>query len=134
LKFSRKYMHDERWIWNFAWIFRTGWPTTDISLDVTEGTLVSELAYGYQLQPQSYNAARLDPYHRMDIRVTRTFKTKNNDRVGLFLEIINLYNKRNIRNLEYTVFQPGKYDYPEMVETGYKWIGFMPSIGITWDR
>ncbi len=134
LNFNLNYMHNERWRWNFAWIYHTGWPTTDFNLDITTGTLGGDLAYGYQLRPQQYNAARIDPYHRLDIRVTRTFNTKDNGRVGVFLEVINLYNRNNIRNLEYTVFQQEVYDYPVIVETGYKWIGLMPSVGITWDK
>ncbi|MFC1564411.1 TonB-dependent receptor domain-containing protein [candidate division KSB1 bacterium] len=134
LNLNLNFKPDERWRYNIAWIYHSGWPTTDFELDLQEVTIGGEDAYGYRLKPQLYNAARIDPYHRLDLRVTRTFNTKQRGRIGLYLELINFYNKQNIRNLEYTVFQPEIYDIPEMVQTGYMWIGFLPSIGITWDR
>ncbi len=45
------------------------------------------------------NSARLPPYHRLDIRLSKTFNFKRWN-LGIFLEILNTYNRKNL--LDYT--------------------------------
>ncbi|MCP4726602.1 MAG: hypothetical protein GY863_16270, partial [bacterium] len=88
-----------------------------------------------RIVPERYNSERLPDYHRLDLRLTRNFKVRNG-RLGVFLEVINAYDRRNIRNVEYTIGGGESIDepppFPQRVD--HHWLRFLPSIGLTWDR
>lgn len=46
------------------------------------------------------NSQRLPPYHRLDIRLSKTFNF-NKWKLGLFLEILNTYNRKNLLDYRY---------------------------------
>jgi hypothetical protein len=42
------------------------------------------------------NAARLPPYHRLDVSLKKTFATGKNSKLEVTASVINVYNRRNI--------------------------------------
>ena len=47
------------------------------------------------------NSERLPSYHRLDIRVSKIFRF-NSWKLGIFLELLNTYNRKNILDYRYT--------------------------------
>ena len=46
------------------------------------------------------NSDRLPPYHRLDLRVSKTFQF-GNWKLGTFLELLNAYNRANLLDFNY---------------------------------
>ncbi len=115
----------EHWRVDLAWRFHTGWPITPVELGFwtdEEGPGEPVLLLG------PYNAKRLGPYHRLDLRASRSWRV-GRGRLSFFADVQNLYNRRN---------QAG-YDYSSDEETGEligeaeEWPGLFPSLGVKWD-
>ena len=123
------YRPNAKWRINLAWSFRTGWPYSEetfVRRSTPQGLSSIVTQYG------DLNAERFPAYHRLDLRVNRTFDTTRG-RLSLFLEVVNLYNRENLRLIE--ADRVGFNDDGSLyVETNYteKWFPLLPSIGATW--
>ena len=73
----------------------TGNPTTEI-----RGGVRSVQRQSYDASPGEENAARLPDFHQLDVRADKTF-TFDRWKLGLYLEIQNLYNRKNAESLIY---------------------------------
>ena len=119
-----------RWSFNGVWIYHTGWPTTPISVTLgtgPDGELVAEPVVG------ALRSARLDDYHRLDIRASRRF-ARERFVWELFIDVQNLYNRRNDAGFEvdggnFFVDDQGNAVYRPSPEL---WFGVLPSFGISW--
>jgi hypothetical protein len=129
--FDCYYRPNPRWQINLAWQYRSGWPYSKqvfLPIDVPEGVFPFVQTFGPR------NAARLSPYHRLDLRVNRYFKLRGG-RLALFGELINLYNRGNVqarfpRNVRY--LGPGT----DLIVEGTfdeEWFPLLPSIGASWE-
>ena len=123
------YRPNRNWRFNMAWQYRSGWPFSDqfyVRRDVPLGV------YPYKREYGDINAARFPSFHRLDLRVNRAFDLERGE-VSLFLEVINLYNRDNIRLIE-----AGSLDVTndgDLVVTSKhteKWFPLLPSIGASW--
>ncbi len=118
------------WHANFAWRYHSGWPTTrlfGVIEEDDEGELEAVPAFG------PFNGERLAPYHRLDLRLSREWQKKRGT-LGFFLEIQNLYNRRNQAGIDpdfdLELSDEGAIDLRIEEEI---WDGFLPSFGITWE-
>lgn len=68
------------------------------------------------------NSGRLPPYHRLDLRLSKTFRFSGWE-LGLFLELLNVYNRKNLLDYQYNE------DYSET--TPINQLPFIPYLGIT---
>jgi hypothetical protein len=120
------YRPTNRWQLSTAFQYHSGWPYTDVFLasqNTPEGTL-------YWLQADEQWGARLDPYHRLDLRINRYFPLSKG-RITAFIEILNIYNQKNVRKYNYHLrLIGGRLDYGRDSEN---WFGWMPSFGISYD-
>ncbi|MBT6145139.1 MAG: TonB-dependent receptor, partial [Gemmatimonadetes bacterium] len=118
------------WHLAMAWQYRSGWPYTErrfVRIDVPEG----EWPYRDGFGPR--NATLLPAYHRLDVRVNRYFEL-GKGRLSVFLEIINLYGRENVRDI-----LPG--DRRQVIDkelvatstTNEEWFPLLPSIGASWE-
>ena len=118
------------WNANLAWRYHTGWPTTKIFGVIEEddeGELEAVPAFG------PFNEERLPDYHRLDLRLSREWQ-KQRGVLGFFLEIQNLYNRRNIAgfdpDFDLELSDVGEIDLQLEEEV---WDGLLPSFGVTWE-
>ncbi len=121
------YRPNEKWRLNFAWQFHSGWPFTESTIE--RETLPNGFLFRRVYGP--VNGARFPAYHRMDVRVNRYFHFTRS-RLSLFLELRNLYNRKNLRAFEFsvTVFRDGSFVVNRDEE---HWLPLLPSIGIGYD-
>jgi len=124
------YRPSKKWSFNVAWQFHTGWPFTESYLNVVNQ--FSDGYIDYEWIPGPLNAQQLPDYHRMDIRLARIFYTSHG-RISTFIEIRNIYNRRNIREYiyEYDGYQNGRHGAKR---TGTETLlPILPSFGISWE-
>lgn len=100
--------------------FGSGNPTTQVV-----GGLRDLYYQNYSAIPGEPLAYRLPDFHQLDLRVDKTFTLKR-FRIGLYLEVLNVYNRRNAENLVYG----GRQLYQEGRITG---LPIFPNLGLRAD-
>lgn len=117
------YRPGKTWQINLAWQYHSGRPYTEPVVRRT-----GSISY---LSVDELYGETLPAYHRLDVRVNREIKTSHGE-VSIFLEIINLYDRKNLRTYEYDLAQnsdqTGYYLEPEK----WYWLGMTPSVGVSW--
>ena len=87
------------WEFGAKWQYRSGNPYTP-----REGaTFQTDPRNGNPIYVPIYaetNSGRLPPYHRLDLRVSKTFQFSN-WKLGTFLELLNTYNRANLLDFNY---------------------------------
>lgn len=117
--FSANYRRGERWNFNLAGTWHSGWPTTPIIARLENDQLITTLG------PRS--STRLRDYQRLDFRATRT-----SGRLTLFLELFNLLGHENVTRVNtFQFFEngEGKVTAEPVTESV---LGIVPSFGVTW--
>jgi len=109
------------WEFGAKWQYRTGNPYTPVTdarpiLDPRNGKLIYLPNYGEK------NSERLPAYHRLDLRVSKVFRF-NSWELGLFLELLNTYNRKNLLDYNYNA------DYTE--KNPINQLPILPYLGIT---
>lgn len=109
------------WEFGAKWQYRTGNPYTPVTdarpiLDPRNGKLIYLPNYGEK------NSERLPPYHRLDLRVSKVFRF-NSWELGVFLELLNSYNRKNLLDYNYNA------DYTE--KNPINQLPILPYLGIT---
>jgi hypothetical protein len=120
-----------KWTLTGAWIYHTGWPTTAVSGELAESP-DGELEVVPVLGPT--NGERLPGYHRLDLRFARRFQLKKRGTIELFLDVQNAYDRSNVSGYEvddraFSIGDDGQVIYSPQEE---KWLGVLPSLGISW--
>ncbi|MDA0334948.1 MAG: TonB-dependent receptor [bacterium] len=128
--FDANFRPDPRWRLNIAWQYRTGWPYTDQFLRQGRATDGSVFYYSQTGPP---NGANAPAFHRLDLRVNRSFATSKGS-VHAFLELTNLYNHGNVRSYEYFFeCDPAGTSACHFRKSPEYWFKLLPSLGLTWD-
>ena len=120
------YRPSPRWHLNLAWQYRTGWPYTDVILKQDTGP---DGDY-YWTEWGPAQAARFPAFHRLDLRLSRRFRTKSGE-VAAFLELVNLYNRGNVQTYSYWWIDDGEGGYYLKKVPDY-WFRLLPSLGVSW--
>ena len=129
ISFDVNYQAGKHWNLNVAWQYHTGWPITALSAALEEDD-EGELEAVAVLGP--FNATRLPDYHRMDLRASREW-TRPRGVLGFFLEIQNVYNRKNVAGFDPDFeFETGADGQPDIVILEEIWGEILPSFGITW--
>jgi hypothetical protein len=108
----------ERWDLSAAATYRTGWPTTQVTVE-DAGPPTIALA-----GPR--NAERLDYYASLDLRAARRFQTSAG-LIAVFLEVSNVLNRRNYCCVEYGNDAEDGFEYERQRN-----LPVVPSIGVSW--
>ena len=135
------YRPNSAWEFSAGWQYHTGWPSTPMEFQVdTLGADAGETGWKsctpdgcirllVNERPGEINSRRLPAYHRMDLRATRTFQVGNGT-LSAFLDILNLYDRENMRSYDYRVELPSGRVIPNVGET---LLPILPSFGLTWE-
>lgn len=110
------------WEFGAKWQYRTGNPYTPVegAERVPDPRLNGKWIY-LPIYGET-NSGRLPPYHRLDLRVSKVFRF-NSWGFGIFLELLNAYNRKNLLDYQY------EEDYSDKNEI-YQF-PFIPYLGIT---
>jgi outer membrane receptor for ferrienterochelin and colicin len=130
INFDYSYRPDTKWTLNLSWYYHSGWPYTDQTVNILEQN--PNGSYSWDWSPVALNGKRYPAYHRMDIRVNRFFETQNGH-VSVFMEVRNLYNRKNIRQYNYSDVTISAPDNITFLKETEEWLPLIPSFGITWD-
>ena len=109
------------WEIGAKWQYSTGNPYTP----VIDATLQRHPTTGLPVYRPVYgdvNSQRVPPFHRLDIRVNKSF-TFDRWEMGIYLELVNAYNRRNVLTVDYN------YDYTEQDVVNQ--LPLIPNLGVT---
>ena len=109
------------WEIGIKWQYRTGNPYTPVE-GATQKTDPRNDELIYVPNYAEINSARLPPYHRLDVKLSKAFRF-NSWEMSLFLELLNAYNRKNLLDFSYND------DYTEKDEI-YQF-PIIPYLGIT---
>ena len=128
--FAASYNLTPTWEIGAKWQYRTGNPYTPVE-DATkaEDPRKNGRPIYIPIYAETYSD-RLPPYHRLDLRVSKTFQFTG-WKLGIFLELLNAYNRKNLLDYRYT--------YTDDIESGgvnieredANQLPFLPYLGIT---
>ena len=122
------YRPNRAWHFYASWQYHSGWPYTPLVLK--SGQNPDGSIYYYSTY-ENYNGANFPPYHRLDVRINHHFYLSKG-RLSVFLAIINLYNRGNIRNINYNWVWNNQTNRPYFEKIYDYWFKLLPSIGIGW--
>ncbi len=130
LSFSGTYRLSPKWSLTALFNFHTGWPTTAISGRTAPGPDGDPIVVPVL---GTYNAQRLDDYHRLDLRVSRFVKFRSGRSLELFVDVQNLYGRDNqagfvVDDRNFAILPNGEVQYTPLVES---WLGVLPSFGVS---
>ncbi|HJU66102.1 MAG TPA: TonB-dependent receptor [Gemmatimonadaceae bacterium] len=120
------YKPSGRWRFSAAWQYHSGWPYTPIGfqIDSVPGRVfITQRTFG------AINSERLPSYHRMDVRVMRTFHTRRG-RVLAYVDIFNLLNRRNPRAPDVQVASLSPFIVHQGIDPQ---LPRLPSFGVIWE-
>jgi len=134
LHIQASYRPGTRWQFGVAWHYHSGWPVSEPIFRVVTGTVGSgpETATVILREWGPLNTARLPPYHRMDVRVTRRFQARASH-LEAYLDVFNVYGRENVQGFRYNImFSPGG-----RLETarrnGMQLLPILPTLGFRWE-
>lgn len=110
------------WEFGAKWQYRTGNPYTPVESAERVPDPRSNGRWIYLPIYGETNSERLPSYHRLDLRVSKVFRF-NSWGFGIFLELLNAYNRKNLLDYQY------EEDYSDKNEI-YQF-PFIPYLGIT---
>ncbi len=128
VNFAVNFAPGERWNFNLAGIYHTGWPTTAIHAELVQD---SGGIPGVDLSLGPRNEERFDDYVRIDLRASRTFRVGDGSLL-LFVEVMNLLDRENlgrIDSLDLWLDHNGDLQVSENREYG---IPIIPTFGLRW--
>jgi len=123
------YRPSAKWRLNLAWQYRSGWPYTPQVMRT--GSWADGTTYHYTETGEPYGS-RYPAYHRLDLRVNRHFNTSRGQ-ISTYFEVVNLYNRGNVRNYEYW-WQGSQEEGYWLREVPDEWFKLLPSLGVSWSR
>ena len=117
-------------VWSLAaaWQIHSGWPTTARSFSA--GATITGEAYAIGTTGP-LNAEHLPPYHRLDLRIARTFRV-GGGRLTAYVDVYNLYDRENPKSYDYLIRGIAGRQVLTMREYNTM-IGILPSIGLRWE-
>ncbi len=119
----------KEWQLGFGFVYASGQPiTTTSSVYVSRQLPDQEFYHGYNLYPTAMHNFRLPPYIRMDLSLTYVYK-KEKWTLESFLQIFNLFNRKNVWFIEYDDELQGNRIIQKINTFGM--MPLLPSIGIT---
>jgi outer membrane cobalamin receptor len=120
------YSPARNWQLGLSWQYHTGWPTTDLTYRYVP--LDNGSAWLAEVGP--YNALRLGPYHRLDLRATRRFQLQHGE-LRVYVDIFNAYNRYNESGINYQASVSGQT--LTMHRSSEHMIPILPTAGISWE-
>jgi hypothetical protein len=134
------YRPSDKWKFNISWQFYQGLPQTiyEYAFQAINGENGSVLPLHFYSRHLEFRGLEYPAYHRMDWRINRNYQFERS-RMNIFLQIINVYNRENLRKFDLDVQASGGglisdgaggYIYPRDDDS---WFGIIPVIGMSWE-
>ena len=123
---SLAYRPNANWRLSWTWQYHTGWPTTETTLELWRRpttAAAAESGWGFA----ALNGSSLPEYHRLDVRIARIFPV-GAGRITTYLDVFNLYNRRNLRTYGYQ-----RNDQLVSRSPGTSLLPILPSMGLRWE-
>jgi outer membrane receptor for ferrienterochelin and colicin len=129
------YKPSKTWHISTSWQYYVGWPRTDYTYRYT---FLPDGEYHFYAVHSEYNSTLYPAYHRMDIKVNKSFSLKYGS-INAYLLIVNVYNRENLKkfdldsqnnNEEYSLDANG--NYVKFIDNKY-WLGLVPVFGLSWE-
>ena len=121
------YRPNRNWHLNIAWQYHSGWPYSKEELKL--GTRADGSSYYYSSYNELYGE-HYPAFHRLDFRLNRYFYTSRG-RWAIYFALMNVYNRGNLRNINYSWFRDPDDNLSQRVKEEY-WFKLLPSIGVNW--
>ncbi len=121
------YRPGRNWHLNVSWQYHSGWPYTQ---QIMRSRQLPDGSIEYYVEYEKLYGARFPSYHRIDLQISRHFYFSRS-RISLFLALINLYNRGNVRNIKYN-WRTDQDGIPYLEEREEYWFRLLPSIGVSW--
>ncbi len=127
------------WALSLAYRYHTGWPTTPVSQRIEppgevpdedgegEGEIDGEQSTVTVLDLGPLNSRRLSDYHRLDLRLSRTWELTRGQ-LTFYTDVQNFANRRNAAGADFSIDD----DSGLLVSESERWPGIFPSMGLTW--
>lgn len=112
----------ERWELSLAGAWHSGWPTTTLEHDTSNGDAI--------ISVDSASTRRLESYLDIDARIARRFRLGDSDSLTVFFEISNALNRRNACCTEFEI--DDESGEPELVLESIRSLPLLPSLGVIW--
>ena len=77
------------------------------------------------------NGERLPDYHRLDLRVSRSWSL-GLGRLEAHVDVLDLYDRENVRGFEEIGVVPDGSGGAALTRRPVTWTGFVPSVGLRW--
>jgi len=113
----------ERWNFNVASAWHSGWPRTDAGLGMVDTPNGPQPGIVVGMR----NAGRYDDYFRVDLRASRKVNLERGT-FTYFFELYNIFDTKNACCIDEQTVLPG----PTLMLDESTWIPRMPSFGFTW--
>jgi len=116
------------WNVSVSWQYHTGWPAT------TWSWAVQPLDDGWNYWTRTFGpvrGTRLPAYHRLDVRVSRSFRIRGNQ-LDAFVDFFNVYDRLNLASYDYE----GTYHQGQVTvlrRTGQELLPFLPTFGVRFE-
>lgn len=121
---------NSKWTIDLAWNITSGRPANLATCRVYTKVWSTSQVYEFE-KPLPKNFFQYPTFHRLDLKVVRSFKRKQTSG-KVFFQIINVYNHSNV--LYYSGFESYRvhtwYQYRLLKQNGFP---FLPTIGIEWN-
>lgn len=120
------------WKWG-SWDFsaageaHTGWPASELIAETRTDASGNDVLF---ISATERNALRYSNFHSLDVRVSRAFDVRRGD-LTLFLEVTNLYDRKNTCCTEYSIDGSASGASRLQVKERH-WLPLVPSVGIVW--
>ncbi|NIA27907.1 MAG: TonB-dependent receptor, partial [Desulfobulbaceae bacterium] len=115
------------WDVSAAGTWRSGWPQTKLIIETTQSPDGSTELAAITTPRNSLNYAT---FNTLDARASRTFQLPRSE-LTTFIEVSNLYNRRNQCCTQYTV-EVGDNGSRTVKANRSSWLPIVPSVGIVW--
>ena len=123
------YRPNDRWLLSWAWTLHSGWPSTATTFAFET---LADGSYQWQRTYDEYHGIRLPTYHRLDIRLTRTFQI-GGGALQAYLDVFNIYGRDNVRSYSYwaSLYADGRMVVGR--NPGQELMPMLPSIGVRYE-
>lgn len=118
--------------WQFSLVghYSTGFPTTPIAAIQRDVTAPRDPLMNYTIINRAENSARYPDYWRCDLRLSY-LKQKPGYTFSAYLDLINLFNRRNVYMYDWRYFKSGDDSDGYIRRSTIYMMPFLPSFGIT---
>jgi len=117
------------WDIGLAGVYHTGWPTTEVTATAVTNPDMTQTVFPV-IGPR--NRRRFPDFHRLDLKLSRRVPV-GRGALSFYLEVINLYNHRNVCCVEEFTYTPRPDDTVRVEQREGYWLQQVPSAGFLWE-